>query len=305
MLTRPSLHTLSLIAAFFAVPGSPLRAADPDAARPGQEKVSTPSHTVLIEDGELEEAQPVDASGRPEWTSQRRFGNTRVYVQDAPGEISVEQWWRLQRGPGNSTENLFEEEVEIGLPYRMQLDLYENWIVNERSRIHHDSVSFELRYALADWGRIPLNPTLYAEYKAAPKVGDSFYELKLLLGTDFTKRLHWGFNASREAQLGGERSVEYEFTQGFSYTVIDRFLGLGVEMEFGDVTLANHRSEHERRFLIGPSIQIRPSPNSHIDLVAEGGTTHSPYFQSFVIFGVDFGQVAGERHYQPASMRGN
>jgi hypothetical protein len=251
------------------------------------------------------EEQPVDQTGRPEWTSQRRFGNTRVYLQDSPGEVSVEQWWRMQSSAGGAVENLFEEEVEIGLPYRMQLDLYENWIVDQDRHTHHDSVSIELRYALADWGKIPLNPTLYGEYKAAPTVADSFYELKILLGTDFTKRLHWGFNASREAQLGGERSVEWELTQGVSYSLIDQKLGVGLEMEWGDVTLAGNRSYHERRFLIGPSVQFRPTRNTHIDLVAEAGTTSQLYCQTFVIFGIDFGRGGAEQHYVPASIRGN
>jgi len=253
----------------------------------------------------MAEAAPVDASGRPEWTSQRRFGNTRVYIQDSPGEVSVEQWWRVNWNRDGSVENLFEEEVEIGLPYRMQLDLYENWTVDQNHRARHESVSFELRWAVADWGKIPLNPTLYAEYKAAPTISDSYYEIKLLLGTDFTPRLHWGFNASREAQLGGDRSVEYELTQGISYSLIDQKLGVGAEMEFGDVTVAGERSVHQRRFLIGPSIQVRPTPRSHIDLVAEWGTTGYPFFQSFVIFGYDFGSGASESHYIPASMRGS
>jgi hypothetical protein len=251
------------------------------------------------------ESQPVDQTGRPEWTSQRRFGNTRIYLQVAPGEVSFEQWYRMQRSAGGAVENLFEEEVEIGLPYRMQLDLYENWTVDQDRHTRHESVSIELRYALADWGKIPLNPTLYGEYKAAPHVSDSFYELKLLLGTDFTKRLHWGFNASREAQLGGEKSVEWELTQGISYSLIDQKLGVGLEMEWGDVTLAGSRSDHQRRFLIGPSVQIRPTRNTHLDLVAQAGTTSQLYVQTFVIFGFDFGRVAGEHHYEPASIRGH
>ncbi len=247
----------------------------------------------------------MDASGRPEWTSERRFGNTRVYIQDSPGDVSLEQWWRLQKNRDGTTENLFEEEIEIGLPYRTQLDIYENWVADQHRKIRHENVSVELRWALADWGRIPLNPTLYAEYKAAPARRDDFLELKLLLGTDFTPRLHWGFNCSREWQLGSERSVEYEITQGISYSVIDRLLGVGVEMEYGDVTLAGMRGHSERRFLAGPSIQWRPAPNMHIDLVAEAGATGSPYFQSFVIVGFDFGHGAHESHYAPASMRGN
>ena len=261
--------------------------------------------SVLTSD--LGEQRPADETGRPEWTSHRRFGNTRVYLQQAPGEFGVEQWWRMQRHHDGTTANRLQEEVEIGLPWRMQLDIYGNIKGDEHRDFHFDNVALELRWALADWGRIPLNPTLYGEYKIKDKsYGSDVFEFKLLLGTDLTPKLHWGFNFSREADLGGEKDVEWELTQGLSYSVIDDVLGVGVEMEYGDESVAGHRGEPERRFLIGPTIQLRPTKNTHIDLVAMWSTTQDgPGFQSFVIFGYDFGRIAGERHYEPTTTRGN
>ncbi|HET6410290.1 MAG TPA: hypothetical protein VFG14_20535 [Chthoniobacteraceae bacterium] len=65
----------------------------------------------------LSEERPVGPTGRPEWTSARRFTTTRVYIQKNPWEIGVEQWWRIRDKRDDSIENLFIEEVEIGLPF--------------------------------------------------------------------------------------------------------------------------------------------------------------------------------------------
>ncbi len=270
------------------------------------EPVIVTGESVLTSD--LGEQRTADDSGRPEWTSHRRFGNTRVYIQKAPGEFGVEQWWRMKRNHDGTTANRLQEEIEIGLPWRMQLDIYGNIEGDEHRDFHYDNTALELRWAMADWGRIPLNPTLYGEYKLkeSGKYGPDVWEVKLLLGTDITPKLHWGFNFSREADLGGEKDVEWELTQGFSYSVIDEVLGVGVEMECGDESVAGERGHPERRFLIGPTIQIRPTKNTHLDLVAMWSTTQDgPGFQSFVIFGYDFGHGSGEHHYEPTVTRGN
>jgi hypothetical protein len=277
--------------------------ARPEDSSHGQAVIVT-GESVLTSN--LGEQAAADASGRPEWTSHRRFGNTRVYIQQGPGEIGIEQWWRFKRNKDGTAANRLQEEIEIGLPWRMQLDIYGNIEGNEDREFHYDNTAFELRWALADWGRIPLNPTLYGEYKIRDDhYGPDVFEFKLLLGTDITPKLHWGFNFSREAEIGGEKDVEWQLTQGFSYSVIDQVLGVGIEMEYGDESVAGERGNPERRFLIGPTVQIRPTKNSHIDLVAMWSTTQDgPDFQGFVIFGYDFGRVIGEHHYEPAISRG-
>jgi hypothetical protein len=45
----------------------------------------------------------------------------------------------------------------------LQLDLYQNWGIEEGDTVYR-GWSLELRYALANWGKIPLNPTLYGEW---------------------------------------------------------------------------------------------------------------------------------------------
>jgi hypothetical protein len=253
----------------------------------------------------LNEEQPIGESGRPAWTSARRFSTTRVYIQKEPWEVGFEQWWRMRDKKDGTTENKFQEEIEIGLPYRMQLDIYVDWFADEHRRAWYSDTVFELRFAFADWGKLWLNPAIYAEYKVVDKdVGPDVYELKLLLGEQLAPRLHWGLNVVYEQETGGERATEWQVSQGLSYTVVDEVLSVGVEMKYVHETVEGARGEPEHKFLIGPSVQIRPTPRTHLDVVALWGTTEdSPYLEGYVIFGIDFG--GGESRYKPSSTRSN
>ncbi len=276
------------------------------AALHAENSTSIPRVTITSTAG-LSENQPVGETGRPDWTSARRFTTTRVYIQQSPGEIGFEQWLRFRDFRDGSSQARFQEELEFGLPYRMQLDIYENWVVDQDRHADQDETSFELRFALADWGKIPLNPTLYAEYAVVNQAPDTV-EFKLLLGQDFGPRIHYGLNLVYEQETWGARSTEFAVTQGISYTLIDSVLSAGVEMEYEIETERGSRSNPAQQFLIGPSVQVRPSRNSHLDLVGLiGATGKSPNVEGYIIFGVDFGKVLGqsESHYQPVSGRGN
>lgn len=254
---------------------------------------------------QLNEEAPTGPYGAPEWTSERRFSTTRVYLQQGPGEVGFEQWWRGRFYRDGTAESKFQEEVEIGLPYRFQLDLYENWVADQDRNVAQDSVSIELRWALADWGRIPLNPTLYAEYAIGGNNSVDTIEVKLLLGEDLAPRWHWGLNLSCEQEVSSPHSTELLAAQGISYTLIDQKLDAGLEMEFIDTTEQYSRSKPSVEFQIGPSVQWRPTSWSHLDLVALLGTTgDSPVVEAFVVFGIDFGpgKSRSEQRYTPAAL---
>lgn len=260
--------------------------------------------------GMLKENAPTGAAGAPDWTTARRFSTTRVYLQQADGEVGVEQWYRGRFKHNGEVQNKFLSEVEIGLPYRLQLDIYENWTVSGNRNVEQDAVALEVRYALADWGVIPLNPTLYAEYGIGTDFQDdpNVLELKLLLGEDIAPRWHWGMNFSWEQELSGSRSCELLSATGISYSLIDQVLGIGMEMEFIHTTEHGSRSHVETEFNIGPSIQWRPTPATHLDLVPLFGTTkESPHVEFFAIFGVDFGSIDSKQpeKYTPASLHGH
>src|SRR6266849_3259564 len=104
------------------------------------------------------------AYGAPPGISRTRFSPlTTAYVLP-PGAVYgglIYEGDAFRHGP---PDHLFTEEIEVGLPYRFGVAFE---IAQERfdGDFQNKSFSVEARYALADWNKIPLNPTLFAEYK--------------------------------------------------------------------------------------------------------------------------------------------
>lgn len=252
--------------------------------------------------GWLQEEQYVGPYNQPEWTTERRFPGTRVYLQQTPWGTGFEQWVRFRNFRDGTDETRFQEEFELGLPYRFQVDLYEIWAVDQDREVSQDEYSFEVRYALADWGEIPLNPTLYLEY-AQHDHDPNTIEGKILLGTDFSPHWHWGLNLACEQELSGAENTELAVSQGLSYTLVDQKLDAGVEMEYYHEKATGSPAQNE--FLIGPSVQWRPASWCHLDLAPLIGCTHdSPRVEAYLVFGIDFGSGCKEtEHYTPTSLR--
>lgn len=260
---------------------------------------------VIVTDKQFHEEAVVGPYGQPAWTTARRFSTTRVYLQQPPGGVGVEQWWRGRFQRDGSYEQLLQTEVEIGLPHRWQLDLYENWTANKGDRVRHHDVAVEARWAVADWGQLPLNPTLYAEWKFVDeRRGPDVCELKLLLGEELAPRWHWGANFVWEQETGGGHATEWAASQGLSYTVVDEKLSVGVEMKLTHETVRGERNDPEIKFVVGPSIQWRPTRNTHLDLVPLFGVTDdSPKLEAYVVFGFDFGPGNERGPRAPTSTR--
>src|ERR1043166_9055571 len=104
------------------------------------------------------------AYGAPPGLSRARFSNTvNAYVLPPWsfffGELYEGQGFR--HGP---PDHLFTQEIEMGLPYRFNIAAeagFERFDGGGGAQ----TVSLEARWALADWNKIPLNPTIFAEYK--------------------------------------------------------------------------------------------------------------------------------------------
>ena len=144
-------------------------------------------------------------------------------------------------------------------------------------------------------GKIPFNPTLYGEWKFNHQAPDA-YELKLLLADDFAPGWHWGFNAFYEQEVGGGRESESGASFAVSHTLVDQKLSLGVEMNLEAQSGPNLDGKPEVEFLIGPSLQWRPIPRMHLDLVPLLGTTgDSPRVEVFIVFGIDLGRGTSTR----------
>lgn len=245
---------------------------------------------VTVSQPALTEEATVGPYAQPEWTTERRFPTTRVYLQQPPWGMGVEQWVRSKFYDGERGKHRVQQEFEIGLPHRVQLDFYNNAEINEHGTMYHDNYAGEIRYALADWNVIPMNPTLYAEYKLKDE-GPNVAEYKLLLGGELGTGWHWGFNVAYEYEIGGEEKArEYAESLAVSRTIVDGKFSLGVEAQYASESVEGSRDNPENSLNIGPSIQWRPIAPVHVDVsVMPGFTDDAPDLLTFLVIGYDFG----------------
>ncbi|MBA3708485.1 MAG: transporter [Planctomycetes bacterium] len=289
----PALALLGLPYAALAEDITPTRTAPrttSDEARSQGHSWEMPALTVQGRGtAELREEDRIGSYQQPRWTARRRFTETRVYVVPE-GQFEFEYWLIVKDFKKDKpTQIQHVYEAEIGLPYRFQLDLYQVYEKEDSTGpLGLSETKFELRYALADWGRIWGNPTLYGEWANASGDYDSA-EFKLLLTDELTPRWHWATNFVYERKVGGDQAVAQEMTNALSYTLRDEKVSLGIEDKFAWEDVKGDRGNYEREFLLGPSIQIRPLPQMHIDLsYMIGLTDNSPASKTVFIAGWEF-----------------
>jgi hypothetical protein len=256
------------------------------------------------------------AYGAPPGMSRSRFSNTvNAYVLPPWtfffGELFEGQGFR--HGP---PDYLFTQEIEMGLPYRFNVAA-EAGFERFNGGGGAQTVSLEARWALADWNKIPLNPTVFAEYKfgvgtirheevppppgggeeeesGPPKVPDA-YEVRLLLAQDFFERVEWAMNWFFEKENTGDRGREWGFSQAalMPFLLPNERLKVGIEMEYRNVTTKDTRGDPVNSFVIGPTVAWKPTAQTRLDISPLFGCTHdSPIADVFVAFSWLFG---GER----------
>jgi len=247
--------------------------------------------------GTLREEERIGDYAQPRWTATRRFPNTRIYVRPA-GSFGLEWWQQTKQSLRDAHEvrNRGDYEMEVGLGHRLQLDMYleteqqNHW----SSPIQLAREKVELRYALANWGVIPLNPTLYAEFvrqNGAP----SKVELKGLFGEQLAPRWHFGANIVWEHLLGANQENESSLTTGLSYALSDSTFSLGGEVVFETVDSIGHRFTFDNwELLLGPSLAWSPVRPVHVLFVGLVGNetelagttkTHTPLLEPTLIVG--------------------
>jgi hypothetical protein len=303
--------TSAAAAALDAIAAAPAPSRDPWAAAGGDgpsqsgDEAQEVKVTAQRDGSTLAEDRLVGDNAQPDWTTQRRFATTRAYVL-APGQIEVEQWMKMHAPEGEGPDHFWQTEVAFGLPYRFQVDLYENYgDEGSKTPTKHLGNQIEGRWAFAEWGKIPLNPTLYEEVVINHRAPD-FIESKLLLAEDLAPGCHWALNLFHEQEMGGARATELGAASGVSWPVCDRYFSVGAEAKYEHTTENGSRGNAINELLVGPSLQWRPTPNSHVDLVPLMGLTKSdrrdPRFEIYLVIGWDFGPEQKEAR-APTSSR--
>jgi hypothetical protein len=268
------------------------------------------------------------AYGAPGGLSRSRFAPlTTAYV------LPPWTWYFGEIYEGNAfrhgfPDHTFTQEVEMGLPYRFGLAA-EAELERFNGGGGFQTVSIEGRYALADWNKIPLNPTLFAEYKfgvgtirheegpppppgeeeeeenGPPKVPDA-YEFRLLLAQDFGERVEWAMNLFFEKENTGDRGREWGFAQSATMPILlpHEQLKVGVEMEYKNFTVKDTRGDPMHSFVIGPTAAFRPSKNTRFDVsTLFGCTDDSPAVQVFAVFSFLLGPGQEQGAEAPVSTR--
>ncbi len=241
----------------------------------------------------LREEERVGSYGQPRWTARRLFGETRTYVIPE-GQIEYEFWFISTSPRHGPTTVKTQHEIEIGLPHRFQVDLYEFSEKEGNEGTRSTGQKFEVRYALANWGEIWGNPALYTEWEQNDAAPDHF-ENKLLLTGEFSPRWHWGGNLVYEHETGGDLTNSYEVTGGITRTFKDEVFALGLESKFALEDNNDLRGRwdslgyFDKEWLLGPTLQFRPLPQMHINLAALFGMTlESPAFKPTLVMGWEF-----------------
>jgi hypothetical protein len=248
--------------------------------------------------------------GQPEWTARRRFTLGSVYVQPEE-QFEAEFGWQRASFATQPDQHEFNQELEIGLPHRWQLNVesaHRDFREDRPARRwHHDSAGLGLRYAPADWGKLPLNPTLGVSWKGNSGAADAVSG-QLILATELSPRWHWGATLLHERQTGGPRRRESTVASGVSFSVINETLSVGLEGRISrlteqlDLHTQNHRS-------IGPSVQWRPVDQLHFDFAPLWGSGRGAARREVLVFvGFEFGDGAddgdeGRKKLEPASTR--
>ena len=255
------------------------------------ESASTSSTTAVTEPRLIVIGDELpSAYGAPGAFSRSRFSAvTTAYVLPAWGVFAglIYQGDVFPQGP---IDNLFTQEIEVGLPYRFGIA-----VENQVEHFNHETVnanfSIEGRWALADWDKIPLNPTLFAEYKfgtgrilheeaeeeemmdedgeidpdeeemmmqeeEARMQADrpNAYEFRLLLSEEIVKGVDWAFNAFLENETSGDRGREWGFAQSYPDAVFPSARTL--QGGGGNAIPKFHRQRYAR----GSGIKLRHRP---------------------------------------------
>ena len=237
----------------------------------------------------LREEDLIGSYAQPRWTATRRFPTTRVYIVPE-GKLEAEYWLRttIDKDGHASYRSLYE--AEFGLPHRFQFDVYFRTDQSGESGEIYNSEQLELRYALADWGKLPGNPTLYFEWiRHDQRDEPDQIEPKLLFGGDFCPRWHWGLNFVGEFQTGGDLEREYSVRSGVSYSVLDSKLAVGAECQASFTDTRADRGNFEDSVVVGPSFQYHPFPQMTINAAPLiGVTSDSPAAQIWFNAGWEF-----------------
>lgn len=223
---------------------------------------------VLVEETRLPLQTKVGEYNQPLWSTMRMFPATRVYVMNPPGTAMYEKWFDIRDRRDGPAQIRMRDEFTVGLGNRLQLDLYSHTVYDgegDMKDFDWRGFSFEFRYALADWGKLPGNPTLYWETKMLD--GGWGIEPKLLLGGLANENTIWGLNLIYEGNVKPTREAqhrEYAATASYAWIINNNFT-------VGFSGMYRNNDFNTVEYYTGPLLQYRISNKAYITIEALPG----------------------------------
>jgi hypothetical protein len=219
---------------------------------------------------------------QPLWSTMRMFPTTRVYVMNPPGSVMYERWFDIRDPRRGPAQVRMRDEFTFGLGKRLQLDLYSHTVYDgmaSNKEFKWRGFSWEIRYALADWGKIWGNPTFYFEHKLLD--GYMGIEPKILLGDRLGKNGIWGLNLIYEGNLAPTRiEQEREYAATASYGQI-----INNDLTIGASTMYRNNDGASQEYYLGPLLQYRFNGHAYLTVeVMPGLTQESKASRSTIIF---------------------
>lgn len=267
------------------------------------QETETPQVVVQAGAGEI-----ASAYGAPPDLSHGRISTlTKSYVL-SPFSFELEGGYEGAIFRHGLPAQVFRQEIEMGLPTRFTVGV-QNQVEHFAGDTFDRSLTLEARYALANWNKLPLNPTISVEYRFgldnAVQLQDSG-EFALLISHDFPNLVEWAMNIFVDREFGGSESTSAGFAQSVEIPVLlpEEKLEIGLEMQYrsGGETIEPERTI--KGLVIGPTLAWRPTKSVRFDVSPLFGCSdHTPALQVFAVFSLSFGGTAEAEAETPASAR--
>jgi hypothetical protein len=229
-------------------------------ARPGRAQPS----------GDFSAGPPPEASGyettvkalkpSPPHTQDRVFPTTRFWLLDE-GRYEIQTWVTDQiYGTGMQT-GITLVKLQWGVAPHLQMDVYQNFAFNEHGWQGVEGNQIELRYALASYNVLPLNPVIYLQWHPRVTQPDRGM-IRLLLGGDLGESVLWAANLYFETNIDRMPGPYKTFananagvTLAVSVATWRDYLRLGGEVLAG---IDQHKTpQFNRALLLGPSAMLK------------------------------------------------
>src|SRR5438552_716643 len=223
------------------------------------------------------------AYGAPPDLSHGRISTlTKSYVL-SPFSFELESGYEGNIFRHGLPAQLFRQEIEMGLPARFTVGV-QNQIEHFAGDTRDRSFTLEARYALANWNRLPLNPTISAEYRFGLSNGlQDSGEVALLISHDFPHLIEWAMNIFVDRELGGRQSTSAGFAQSVEVPLLlpEEKLEIGIEMQYQSSGERIGGLGSMKGFAIGPTLAWRPTKQIRFDVSPLiGSSDHTPALQA-------------------------